>query len=574
MLNIFPFFYLVVIVFLGCENIYFLKNIHDTNALLAFLSLAFLGMTFVLRKDEERAGHGVGILSVTLIVFLLFSATSFYFSLNADLSLYPALKVFNALLLAIALVYFLKDIETLRKAFLIIFILAGIHAGFGILQQFVPSLLYQPNKFGSTSTSFFSNPNYFSGYLVIHIPIGFYLLAHCRSSIWRMTLGGIWTMVWAAIGFSGSPGGQLLAAFMVLGMAVYLLKKKNYRDLKILGWCLIFALLVYIGLVSLLGHGSEPGSATTSGSMVRRPWVWAHMENRLIYWTGAWSIFKEHWLLGSGLWTFVELYSQTGLKYNPPHAHNMYLQTATETGLVGFGLLMACLTALGATLVRVFKRGSPDVAGINFYIALSLSGFLLHNLIEYNWLISDFIYLFVFLVISVEVLNRETQGQEKWTLMSGAKEFWPKAVSIIIVLGAFTIWQYYSYHRLISHGISSSQTVDELFANIERAKKLCHQCGRPHYLSGTLHLAAFRQSGDLQNLSQAENDFNEVARRNPYGMATYLMLGEIKSLQGNFSEARKYYKKSIKDPRSRNAALTGLKNLEKSKDNAERTDDF
>ena len=136
MLNIFPFFYLVVIVFLGCENIYFLKNIHDTNALLAFLSLAFLGMTFVLRKDEERAGHGVGILSVTLIVFLLFSATSFYFSLNADLSLYPALKVFNALLLAIALVYFLKDIETLRKAFLIIFILAGNNPNDFIYFQF------------------------------------------------------------------------------------------------------------------------------------------------------------------------------------------------------------------------------------------------------------------------------------------------------------------------------------------------------------------------------------------------------------------------------------------------------
>jgi putative inorganic carbon (hco3(-)) transporter len=572
MLQLFSIIYLIAIVFVDCDNIYFLQNLNDINELAAAFSLAFLCMVFIWRNEKEDCG--AGILSASLVLFLLYSALSFYFSLNADLSLYPALRSLIALFLTLALIFYLKDIETLKKVFFIVFILSGIHAGFGILQQLIPSLLFQPNKFSSASTSLFSNPNYFSGYLLIHIPIGFYLLVHCCSNFWKMTLGGIWVMLWVALGFSGSPGGQLIAALMILGMVVYLLKEKNYPHLKILGWCLIFALLVYIGLVSILGPSSEPGSTTTSGSMVRRPWVWEHMENRFMYWTGAWSIFKENWLLGSGLWTFREFYPLTGLKYTPPHVHNMYLQTAAETGLVGFGLLMVCLSVLGATLVRVFKRGSPDVVGINFYIAVSLSGFLLHNLIEYNWLVSNFIYFFVFLVVSAEVLSREIPGHEKWTLMSGARRLWPKVIPIVIVLGTFTVLQYYRYHRIFDHDILSSNSVEEVLANTVRAKDICSRCGRPHYLSGIIRLEEFRQSKDIQSLSQAEKDFNEVIRRNPLGLGAYLMLGETKSLQENFSEARKFYEKALKDPRHRNAALVGLKNIEKGKGSAERVADF
>ena len=43
------------------------------------------------------------------------------------------------------------------------------------------------------------------------------------------------------------------------------------------------------------------------------------------------------------------------------------------------------------------------------------------------------------------------------------------------------------------------------------------------------------------------------------------MLGKTMSFQGNFAEARKFYERAMKDPRNKNAALAGLKNLEKNK---------
>ena len=43
------------------------------------------------------------------------------------------------------------------------------------------------------------------------------------------------------------------------------------------------------------------------------------------------------------------------------------------------------------------------------------------------------------------------------------------------------------------------------------------------------------------------------------------MLGETKILQGDFAEARKFYERAMKDPKNKNAALAGLKNLEKTR---------
>ena len=137
----------------------------------------------------------------------------------------------------------------------------------------------------------------------------------------------------------------------------------------------------------------------------------------------------EHWFLGSGLWTYFELYPQTGLGRTPPHAHNMYFQTAVETGLVGLGLLVACIIKAYSTFISIFKKGTSErKTDKAYYIVVSLSSYLIHNLIEYNWLISNFIYYFVFLLISLEVLNRDNPASIKCTYFVDAKGFWPKII--------------------------------------------------------------------------------------------------------------------------------------------------
>ncbi len=573
MLPAFSVIYLFAVVVVGCENNTLYQNIHDMNALMAFLSLVFLGMAFFHRDKKEVCG--VRALSISLILFLFYSVITFYHSSNADLSIYPVVKILSALFLSIALIYFLKDIEILEKALLMVFTFGGILATTGIIEQFFPFLFQMNWTRVLNSKSIFTNANFYSGYLLIHIPIGVYLYFRSSSSFQKFLTGLAWILILVSLGFSKSQGGQLTACLQIAAIIIYFFVTKKPHRAKLVGLGTIVSILIYFGLLKLILEpnllapiGSTAGIREVTESEIIKDWMSSSVGIRLMYWSGAWKIFTEHWLMGSGLWTFVELYPQTGLSRLPLHAHNMYLQTAAETGLIGFGLLMICLTSLCTTLGGIFKRGSTKVVEINFYIVTSLLGLLINNTIEYNWLTSNFIYYFVSLVISVEVLNRETQRHNKWGVKIDTKGLQAKVVPVFMVLGAFVIVQYYSYQRVISHDIPMSATMEEMFANTDNAKQLCHRCGRPYYLSGIAHLEMFRMSQNSQNLILAEHDFNEVIHRNPYSLGTYLILGKTKSLQGNFSKAKEYYIKAMKDSRHVVSAIIELRNIEKNNESA------
>lgn len=563
MVHRFLFVYLAVIIFIGCDNIYLTKEFFDINIIITFLSFFYLCITFIFKKEGFGLSNGLSGLIITLMLFLFYSVISFYTSSNADLSIYPAIKLLGALFLTLALLEFIKNIELLKKILLLVFVFSGVHASIGILQQFVPTLLHQPDKFSSASTSFFQNPNFYSGYLVIHLPIGFYFIAQAKNNLVKALFISIWLTIWVALGFSASPGGQVVAGIQMFGLAAYFLKNKEISKLKYLTWTIIFSLAAYIGVVTILGSINQVGSETLQNTLVRRPLVWNHMENRLMYWSGAWSIFKDNWILGSGLWTFLELYPQTGLKYTPPHAHNMYLQTAAETGLIGFVLLMASLTTMFFKFIHIFKKASFEVADLTFYIGLSLSGFLIHNLIEYNWLISNYIYLFVFLAISIEVLSREIEGEKRVIFYPKEKGIFSNCVILIMIFGMVTVIQYYHYDKLISHKNLFGSTFEEMSRKTQQASNLCDRCGKPHYLMGVVNWQIFNQAQEITFLDQAEKEFRKALEKSPNGLKPFLYLGDIKNFQGDFDSARKYYEKAMVDSRFKKSASSNLKAMEK-----------
>ncbi|PIP71744.1 MAG: hypothetical protein COW89_10300 [Nitrospinae bacterium CG22_combo_CG10-13_8_21_14_all_47_10] len=555
MLKAFSIAYLVVIVLVACDNWQLDLNLHDVNALVAFLSLAFLGLAFAQREEKGI----VGALPVSLFVFLLYSAMSFYFSQNADLSIYPALKLLSALSLTVALIFFIDSIQTLTKALRLVYILAAILAAVSIIEQFFALAFPFQLPDIPASRSFFMNPNFFGGYLVIHISIGLYLYFRAVSSFEKFLSGLGWILILVALFFSNSQGAQLGAGLQIFLIIRYFLHKKEPDKAKLAGLGALVSFLIYLAICKLI---LEPNLLLKEvGLEPISPPAFNNIELRLLYWLGAWRIFVEHWLLGSGLWTFVELYPQTGLERFPAHSHNMYLQTAAETGLIGIGLLIACLATLCFKLIHIYKKGNAQVSETSIFIALSLAGFLLHNMSEYNWLTSNFIYYFVFLIISVEVLDRETDRHKIWVLRDSADKVWPKAVAIFLVLGSYSIFQYYNYQRIISHDIPLTRSVEEWLEKTGTASKYCESCGRPHFLSGMAHLENYRMSKNKQNLVRAEQEYIKTIRRNPNNMGAYLKLAETKNLMGKNAEALEYYKKAAKDPRFREMALEGYLSL-------------
>lgn len=86
-------------------------------------------------------------------------------------------------------------------------------------------------------------------------------------------------------------------------------------------------------------------------------------DHRLVdVWPIAWGVFKEYPILGTGLNTFDQAYKMLG--FHPHvmesalgHPHNIYLQFMSETGVVGFAILLLFLGGMAVWSARRIREG-------------------------------------------------------------------------------------------------------------------------------------------------------------------------------------------------------------------------
>ena len=172
-------------------------------------------------------------LTITLILFLFYSAISFYFSTNSELSIYPTLKILSSLFLVLALLFYLKNIETLKRAYSIIFTFAGILATAGIVEQFFLLLIPLHAEEIPELRGLFTNRNLFSGYLVIHVPIGIYLYFKASTVFEKNLMGFALISILISMGLTGSRAGCVIVIFQIIIIILYLLKNKEKRKSQI-----------------------------------------------------------------------------------------------------------------------------------------------------------------------------------------------------------------------------------------------------------------------------------------------------------------------------------------------------
>ena len=110
----------------------------------------------------------------------------------------------------------------------------------------------------------------------------------------------------------------------------------------------------------------------------------ARGSGRVDLWRAAWHGFLEHPVVGLGAGNFRsssldllqstpgvnDIAGNTGLTNR--YVHNMYLETMTELGLVGFTLFVLILVLTGWYLIRVVRRARRERDGVLERISLAL----------------------------------------------------------------------------------------------------------------------------------------------------------------------------------------------------------
>jgi O-Antigen ligase len=199
------------------------------------------------------------------------------------------------------------------------------------------------------------------------------------------------------------------------------------------------ALVVVGGAIAFAGPdenvvGQGPSRQLSTGS-----------NNRGTWWREAWEAFEGEPIVGIGAGAFE--YVHRMLRENDTDVtepHNLPLQFAAETGLIGVALFVG---AFGAALLVLWRRREA----VPLALALALPTYLAHGLLDYDW---DFIALTAPVLFATGVLLADGRPQRRVAV----QPLW--AVVAVLVAGAvlFSL----AAPRVAEHN------VEQAYAAIER----------------------------------------------------------------------------------------------------------
>lgn len=182
--------------------------------------------------------------------------------------------------------------------------------------------------------------------------------------------------VTAALVLTWSRGAWLAA---VLGAAALIARTERRR----LWPGLLAAVLVLAAAVPALG----PRWAWHAGRLQEIAAVEGRF-SRIAIWRLVPAIVADHPVVGTGLSTFQTVYERyrqqtTAVPY-APWAHNLFLQFAAETGLVGLAALLAFLTVGGLALARWHARWPPGSAQhrTSAIVLAAFAALLAHQMVD------------------------------------------------------------------------------------------------------------------------------------------------------------------------------------------------
>ncbi|MCP3678539.1 MAG: hypothetical protein GY721_13425, partial [Deltaproteobacteria bacterium] len=270
----------------------------------------------------------------------------------------------------------------------------------------------QTGNYAGRAHATFVNPNSFSGYLVLIIPLIMSLTL--REGRYRYHLLGVVAVNYAALLASGPGwrwivfGGGILTALVFFWICLSHTERRMLRPLTLI----VSSITVLFIVLNNIG-GIGPVATTVSGPMIDRFYIWE----------STWEIIKGAPILGRGFWTFHAIYPMyksilfEGVDH--PFSHNDYLQFWAELG--GAGLLIFLFLIFlyfkgGLRLVRNLNTANTERHTILGILAGSLL-MLIHTGKDFDLYIPATLLIFWgYLGYMMSVERRGTSRDREWEI--------------------------------------------------------------------------------------------------------------------------------------------------------------
>ncbi len=533
-----------IITLVGSDNIYLSPKGNETVCLIAYLCLACLITALFNRRTNAKKAVEVVPLTLALSLFLIWSSAGFFFTVNLDDSFPFVIKYLGALSWFLALTFYIDSEIRIYEILWTLVLLSIPLSALSLIQQYDPSVLRYHISY--SSTSIFIQMNLFSCYLVFIAPITVLLFFRSVNNLQKIISSSAFLLLGPALGFSGSPGGQFTVVIQLAILCFFCWRFSEKIRFKNLVSGIAIGFLFYVVLVFVLQPKDMVQSSiqtADSVSLMRRAWVWNHILERFEFWQAAWGIFKDHWIFGSGPWTFNLLYPQyTGIDAVHPHAinaHNLFIQTASDLGFIGLTLLISFVVLFFATVYPILKTGLQGPRFLILCLSISIVGFLIQGLIEYLLPASLFLHYLVLWIAAIAFLTKRNEANKNFKLL-----YFTGLVSAVI--GVFALGWFYVYDDLINSKIYKYKNKKEFFKNISKAKELCSRCDRPHVLTAGWLIENYKKNKKPEMLSRAEEALKEATLLGHLGFEMDFFRAQIEDLQGK-KEKADFYRKRAKE---------------------------
>jgi len=536
----------VLVIFAAYYPVFGLHG-YESTTLIVSLSLAFLLSSLISFRTQNTERYPLSPISFSLILFLGWAVLGHFF---------------GGAILLLGLSLNIKEEEHLQRFLWLALFCAGLMSFVAIVQQFDVSSAIIPKATKNMSTGFYGHRNILATYLLLHFPLAIYFYFSSQTINKKIIMGILSILIVLALIFSRSRGGQVVLVIQFLCILIYLVQKNDHDQIRNFLAGGVLTVVLYVGLIYLIKvsgvnqfYSTPPSIANAfTGELA----AWVNLANRLVYWDTGWGIFKDYWLTGTGPWTFellfpVYLGKETsglveGFAYvvNPPHSHNNFVQTATETGVIGLGLLILFMITVYFRGINLLRNVPPEIRSFVFFLLLSLTGFMIHNQIEYNWIQIHFIYPFVFLVFALDFMDRK-YSLKKSSVKKINSLIHNGVLTAFILVGTLSTVNYYKYQVLIYEKIIPGTGAANLRMLTNEAKTYCPRCGWPGLEMAKNLISQYRLTPNPTILVSAETELKEVALLTPFNLRQFVYLAEIRSFQKNWDEAKKLYVQAFKN---------------------------
>lgn len=262
--------------------------------------------------------------------------------------------------------------------------------------------------------------NYYGQSLLILVPLGFYFAFTAKRVLGR--LAGVFCLLVLVGGvvFTYSRGDAVALGAMLLAALIY----KRPRPIFLIGLLLAAAVAVPVLPANYVARlGTIVGTATGGQQAVLTE---ESIRGRAGAVQAAISMFADHPLLGVGRENYplyqLQYLKGTALalhaKAIPPH--DLYLEIATETGIVGLavvgGMLLVVFGALREAYRRFLALKAPREAELAVWMGIGLFGYLVSSL----FLHGAFLYMLWLQLALIVALRQVSRSQEVVPMMEQA----------------------------------------------------------------------------------------------------------------------------------------------------------